>query len=99
MIDWVKADYDSPRGPIQSHWRRADGGIEMRVRVPANATAVVHVPAREPADVTEGDPAWADRDLGVRPVAAGDVPGVRVVRAADGAELRRRRGSKDLWRG
>ncbi|MFM8413918.1 MAG: family 78 glycoside hydrolase catalytic domain, partial [Planctomycetota bacterium] len=52
-IDWVKADYDSPRGPIQSHWRRLDGGLELRVRVPANTTAVVHVPTGGARSVTE----------------------------------------------
>jgi alpha-L-rhamnosidase len=77
-IDWVRADYDSPRGPIQSHWRRTDGGVEMRVRVPANATALVHVPVREAASVVEGEPSVS------RPVATGDVPGVKVIESRPG---------------
>ena len=75
VIDWVKADYDSPRGPVQSHWRRIDGGIEMEVRIPANATAVVHVPARDAATVTEG-PHGA--------VASGRTPGVKLLEAGRG---------------
>jgi alpha-L-rhamnosidase len=77
-IDWARADYESPRGPVQSHWRRFDGGIEMRVRIPANATAVVHVPARDAAGVMEGD--------GL-PVPVGRVPGVKVLEAKDGEVL------------
>ena len=75
VIDWVKADYDSPRGPVESHWRRIDGGIEMEVRIPANATAVVHVPAEDAATVTEG-PHEA--------VASGRTPGVKLLEAGRG---------------
>ena len=77
-IDWVKADYDSPRGPIQSHWRQIHGGIEMRVRVPANTVAVVHVPAGDADRVTEGEAHQAG-DVHGRPVSAGDVPGVKLL--------------------
>ncbi|MFM8413708.1 MAG: alpha-L-rhamnosidase C-terminal domain-containing protein, partial [Planctomycetota bacterium] len=67
---------DSPRGPIQSHWRRLDGGLELRVRVPANTTAVVHVPTGGARSVTEDG---AGRSAGRPPVAAGDAPGVKVL--------------------
>jgi alpha-L-rhamnosidase len=77
-IDWVKADYDSPRGPIQSHWRRIDGGIEMRVTVPANTRAVVHVPARDATRVTEGEPGRPGAIRG-RPLAARDGPGLTLL--------------------
>jgi alpha-L-rhamnosidase len=71
-IDWVEADYDGPRGRIESHWRRRDGGIEMQVRVPANTTAELLIPAAGVADVLEGD----------RPLAA--TPGIRVIGMRDG---------------
>ncbi len=74
-IDWVEADYDGPRGRIESHWRRRDGGVELRVRVPANTTAEVHVPAAGVADVLEGD--------GPLTVA----PGTRVIGVVDGAVI------------
>ena len=84
VIDWVKADYDSPRGPIQCHWRRLDGGIEMRVTIPANTTAVVHVPAKDAASVTEGEP--SGREQG-RPVAGGEVSGVKLMGSEPGAVI------------
>ncbi|MFY8221533.1 MAG: family 78 glycoside hydrolase catalytic domain [Pirellulales bacterium] len=72
-IDWVKADYDSPRGPISSHWKREGGTIVMDVMIPANTTARVYVPARAVGDVTEGG-----RQL------AGGIPGVTAVGMEDG---------------
>ncbi len=72
-IDWVEADYDGPRGRIESHWRRRDGCVEMRVRVPANTTAQVHVPAASVDHVLEGD----------RPLMA--EPGMRVIGTVDEA--------------
>ncbi len=54
-IEWVEADYDSPQGLIQSHWRRIDGDIEMRLKIPANTSALVHVPTSNPASVREGE--------------------------------------------
>ena len=71
-IDWVEADYDSPRGRIESHWRRVIGDIEMRVRVPANTTAIVHVPTRDAASVTEGEAT-------PNPVVSGTIPGVTLL--------------------
>ncbi|MFM7184352.1 MAG: family 78 glycoside hydrolase catalytic domain [Planctomycetota bacterium] len=83
VIDWVKADYDSPRGPIQSHWRRVAGGTELQVRVPANTTAVVHVPACDAAGVTVAGLPVAD-EPGPRGVAAGEADGVRVLEQRTG---------------
>ena len=67
-IDWTRADYASPRGLIRSHWQRRDGGIDLRVTIPANTMAVVHLPASPEAIVTESG----------RPIVDG-VPGVREV--------------------
>ena len=72
-IEWVKADYDGPRGPISSHWKREGDSIVMAVMIPANTAARVHVPAQAAADVTEGG----------RPLAA--APGVKVVGVEEGA--------------
>ena len=44
-LDWVRAEYDSIRGKIQSEWRQRDG-FELTVRIPANTTATVLLPAR-----------------------------------------------------
>ncbi|MBN2024866.1 MAG: glycoside hydrolase family 78 protein [Pirellulales bacterium] len=53
-LKWVKARYDSIRGPIESRWEIADGRITLRVVVPANTMVTVYVPTRDPAKVTEG---------------------------------------------
>jgi alpha-L-rhamnosidase len=64
-LTWVKARYDSIRGPIESDWKISDGRFTLRVVVPANTTATVCVPTRNPDAVTEsGRP--ADTAPGVR---------------------------------
>jgi alpha-L-rhamnosidase len=49
-LDWVRAEYDSIRGGIRSAWRQGDG-FELVVRIPANTTATVLLPARDPDQV------------------------------------------------
>ncbi len=73
-LDWVEAEYDGPRGRIASRWKRSPEGLVVKVTVPANAVAEIHLPAGEPAAVSEGG----------RPLAAGETPGVKAVRVADG---------------
>jgi alpha-L-rhamnosidase len=58
-VSWVRADYDSPRGLIASHWRREGEQLVMDVIVPANTTAEVHVPATRLEDVSCGGQALA----------------------------------------
>jgi alpha-L-rhamnosidase len=53
-LTWVKARYDSIRGPISSEWKSSEGRFELLVEIPANTTATVIVPAKDPANVTEG---------------------------------------------
>jgi alpha-L-rhamnosidase len=62
------AAYESVRGRIESRWRCDEGEFALEVRIPANTTATVHVPASDPAHVTEDG----------RP--AGDVEGVAFLR-------------------
>ena len=55
---WVKAQHDSPCGRIISHWKREVDRLTMDVSIPANTTATVYVPAKDPVRVTEsGKPA------------------------------------------
>jgi alpha-L-rhamnosidase len=44
-LDWVRAEYDSIRGTIGSHWSLDADRLKLTVTIPANVTAVVHVPA------------------------------------------------------
>jgi len=57
-LTWVRAEHQSPYGPVGSAWELAAGGLTLRVTVPPNATATVYVPAARPNAVTEsGRPA------------------------------------------
>ena len=53
-LTWVKARYDSIRGPISSAWKIADGQFQLSVEIPANTTATVYVPSNSAEAVTEG---------------------------------------------
>jgi hypothetical protein len=43
-LDWVKASYASVRGKIVSEWRQEHGRFVLKVVVPPNTTATVHLP-------------------------------------------------------
>lgn len=64
-ITWVKCTYESIRGPLAVHWRVEPDGFHLDVTVPGNATATVHVPTTDAADVLEGGVPAVDAD-GVR---------------------------------
>lgn len=76
-INWVRADYDSPRGLIASHWRRDGTTLVMEIVIPANTTAEVHVPATSLKDVS----------CGSQPLAAGPAEGVEVLDVTDTAVI------------
>lgn len=53
-LTWAKTTYDSPRGRIESSWRKRDGELAIRVVVPANTRAVVKLPEGvDASDATE----------------------------------------------
>ena len=70
-IDWVKADWRSPRGTVRSHSRRVGDKVEVSVTIPPNTVGRLVVAAKAPEDVTEGGRAMAL------------VPGVRVMETTD----------------
>ena len=53
-LQWVKATYQSARGPVTSEWNKTDKEFGLHVVVPWGATATVCVPAKDAANVTEG---------------------------------------------
>ncbi len=53
-LKWVRASYDSVRGTISSEWRQETNRFKLKVRIPANTTATVFVPAKSASDVAEG---------------------------------------------
>jgi hypothetical protein len=64
-LAWVKASYNSIYGKIESHWSVANGRLTLNVTIPPNTTAVVYVPAKARARVTESGKSAAHA-LGVK---------------------------------
>jgi len=67
-LTWVRAWHDTMQGRIESDWRKDAAGFELSVRIPANASATVYLPARSTELVTESG----------RPVSQAE--GVRILR-------------------
>ncbi len=53
-IHWARAEYGSIHGKITSDWRRGSDRMNLRVTIPANASATVYLPARSSDEITEG---------------------------------------------
>ncbi|MEI6604432.1 MAG: family 78 glycoside hydrolase catalytic domain [Verrucomicrobiota bacterium] len=53
-LQWVKATYQSARGPVTSEWKKDGQRFILHVEVPCGANAKIFVPATEAASVTEG---------------------------------------------
>ena len=71
-LTWAKVSYQSIRGPITTQWKITGGKFILHVAIPANTTAVLHMPAATAAQVTEGGDA------------AGDATGVHYLRKGNG---------------
>ncbi len=81
-LSWVRARYRSVRGDISSAWRATGGSLTLDVTIPANATAMIHVPAKSASAVFEGGKP-ASRVRGLRLV--GMSGGCAVFEAGSGA--------------
>jgi alpha-L-rhamnosidase len=66
-LRWVKASHQTVRGRIISAWELADNKFQLHLTIPANARAVVHIPATAVSNVIEGG------------LPATTVPGIRSV--------------------
>ncbi len=53
-LTWARGRYDSVHGRIASEWRLDAGGLVLKVAIPPNTAAEIHVPAKDRAFVTEG---------------------------------------------
>jgi alpha-L-rhamnosidase len=58
----ARARYDSIHGEIASEWTWKDGEFRLDVTIPANCTATVHIPARDPAALRESGRALAEAE-------------------------------------
>ncbi|MER6827749.1 family 78 glycoside hydrolase catalytic domain [Streptosporangium sp. NPDC000563] len=55
-LDWVRAGYDSPVGPIRSHWRWSGEVVEHELEVPGAAYATVHAPVGAALEAEDATP-------------------------------------------
>lgn len=53
-VVWAKGTYESAYGRIVCHWAVESGRLVVRVKIPANTTATVYIPAKDVSAVTEG---------------------------------------------
>lgn len=53
-LDWVKARYESVRGPIAVEWKRNGSAIDLNVTVPWNTTATVKLPDGHSEEIAAG---------------------------------------------
>jgi alpha-L-rhamnosidase len=67
-ITWVKAEYGSVRGPIAVSWKNGGDQFQLEVKIPANTTAEIFLPAKSRETITESG----------RPL--GKAPGVKFLR-------------------
>ena len=51
-LSHIEGSYRTPRGLVESSWTKSpDGGLTMRVSIPASTNAIIHVPAGPTASV------------------------------------------------
>ncbi len=74
-LNWVNAWHDSMYGRIETSWKREGSAVTLKVRVPANSSATIFVPAGDASKVTEGG------------VAAAHANGVKYLRTESGAAV------------
>jgi alpha-L-rhamnosidase len=53
-LTWAKGEYESEYGTIRSAWSIERGMLKYSATVPANTTALLHLPARSASSVREG---------------------------------------------
>jgi alpha-L-rhamnosidase len=74
-LSYVEGSHDTAYGTIQSNWKRDGDTVTMNIRIPANSTATIHVPA---ADV---------KNVAVNGKAVGAAPHVKFLKQENGRVL------------
>lgn len=83
-LTWSKTSFDSIHGTISNQWIIESGRLHMKVTIPANTTARIHVPAKDASSVTEaGKP--VSQSKGIKPL--GMENGAAVFEAGSGTYL------------
>jgi alpha-L-rhamnosidase len=80
-LSYSKATFESSYGTVTSGWERKDGKLIINVRIPANTTAEIILPANSIEDVSEGGKALAQSTI-LKDVKASD--GKLVINAGSG---------------
>lgn len=63
-LTWARARYDSPLGRIVSDWKLDHGKLTLAVTIPANASALIHLPTSDPNAIAEsGKPIASSQDV------------------------------------
>lgn len=65
-LSWVNASYQSMHGNITSNWKRTGHQYQLQINIPANTTAVVHLPAGSVSESNQ--PLKAHREMKVMQV-------------------------------
>jgi alpha-L-rhamnosidase len=54
-LTWVNSSFQSLYGQITSNWKKENGLFTWKVTIPANTTATLYIPTKDPGSVKEGD--------------------------------------------
>ncbi len=72
-IQWAKASLDTVHGRIESEWHRNGSYFTLRLKIPANTTATIHLPTSDVALITEsGQPLAQSDGIHVLPASGND---------------------------
>jgi alpha-L-rhamnosidase len=74
-LTYAKATHKSPYGKVASSWHKEGNRLKWQIRIPANTTATVYVPAKSADAVREGG----------QPASA--APGIKFVRMDGGTAV------------
>jgi alpha-L-rhamnosidase len=61
-ITWAKGHYNSIYGKIEVSWKLEGDKFNLEVTIPPNTTATIHIPAENPANITESGQPIQDSD-------------------------------------
>jgi alpha-L-rhamnosidase len=62
-LSFAKATFDSPYGKIESGWKRENGKITLKVRVPNNTMATIALMDAKMDKITEGGKSFSDKTV------------------------------------
>jgi alpha-L-rhamnosidase len=61
-INWVRARYDSIRGPIEVSWKLNAGLFDLETSIPPNTSALVYLPTANKDTIQEGNKTFVERN-------------------------------------